>query len=56
MIGLSRPVTFGTAAPDNLSLAPRMGADAHRVLAGAGYSEAEIAALLGAGAVLPPPG
>jgi len=32
-----------------------MGADARAVLAGAGYTEAEIEALLGAGAVLPPP-
>ncbi len=55
MVGLSRPVTFGTAARDNLSLAPRMGADARRVLAGAGYTEAEIDTLLGNGAVLPPP-
>jgi crotonobetainyl-CoA:carnitine CoA-transferase CaiB-like acyl-CoA transferase len=55
MIGLSRPVTFGTAARDNLPLAPRMGADARAVLAGAGYTEAEIETLFGAGAVLLPP-
>ncbi len=55
MIGLSRPVTFGTAARDNLPLAPRMGADARAVLAGAGYTPAEIETLLGIGAVLPPP-
>jgi crotonobetainyl-CoA:carnitine CoA-transferase CaiB-like acyl-CoA transferase len=55
MTGLGRPVTFSTAGPDELPLAPRLSADAHSVLADAGYGEAEIAALLG-GAVLAPPG
>ncbi len=55
MVGLSRPVTFGTAARDELPLAPRMGADARAVLANAGYSEAEIDTLLGNGAVMRPP-
>ena len=55
MVGLSRPVSFGTTARDDLPLAPRLGADARRVLVGAGYSEDEIDALLGSGAVLPPP-
>ncbi len=56
MIGLSRPVTFSTAGRDELPLAPRLGADAAAVLAAAGYSVAEIAALLGSGAVMAPPG
>ncbi|MBV1799467.1 CaiB/BaiF CoA-transferase family protein [Siccirubricoccus sp. G192] len=55
MIGLGRPVTFSAAGPDELPLAPRLGADARSVLADAGYTEAEIAALIG-GAVLAPPG
>lgn len=54
MTGLGRPVTFSAAGPDKLRLAPRLGADACSVLAEAGYSEDEIAALL-QGPVLPPP-
>jgi crotonobetainyl-CoA:carnitine CoA-transferase CaiB-like acyl-CoA transferase len=55
MIGLSRPVSFSTAARDELPLAPRLGADARAVLADAGYAEAEIEALLAERAVLAPP-
>jgi crotonobetainyl-CoA:carnitine CoA-transferase CaiB-like acyl-CoA transferase len=55
MTGLGRPVSFSTAGPDELRLAPRLSADARSVLAEAGYSAAEIDTLLG-GAVLPPPG
>jgi crotonobetainyl-CoA:carnitine CoA-transferase CaiB-like acyl-CoA transferase len=56
MTGLGRPITFSAAGPDELPLAPRLGADAHAVLREAGYGEAEIAALIGGGAVLAPPG
>jgi crotonobetainyl-CoA:carnitine CoA-transferase CaiB-like acyl-CoA transferase len=55
MTGLGRPVSFSAAGPDALPLAPRLSADARGVLAGAGYTEAEIEALLGR-AVVPPPG
>lgn len=55
MIGLGRPIAFSAAGPDELPLAPRLGADARGVLAEAGYSEAEIEALLG-GPVVAPPG
>ena len=54
LTGLGRPVSFSAAGPDELPLAPRLSADARSVLAEAGYTEAEIAALLG-GAVLAPP-
>lgn len=54
MTGLGRPVSFSAAGPDDLRLAPRLSADARGVLAEAGYTAAEIEALLG-GAVLPPP-
>jgi crotonobetainyl-CoA:carnitine CoA-transferase CaiB-like acyl-CoA transferase len=54
MTGLGRPVTFSTAGPDELPLAPRLSADARGVLAEAGYAEAEIVALLGS-VVVPPP-
>jgi crotonobetainyl-CoA:carnitine CoA-transferase CaiB-like acyl-CoA transferase len=54
MIGLGRPVSFSAAGPDELPLAPRLSADARSVLADAGYTEAEITALLGR-AVLKPP-
>ncbi|MBC4016509.1 CaiB/BaiF CoA transferase family protein [Siccirubricoccus deserti] len=55
MIGLGRPVSFSAAGPDELPLAPRLSADARSVLADAGYTEAELTALLG-GPVLAPPG
>ncbi len=55
MLGLGRPVTFADAGPDELRLAPRLGADARGVLAEAGYTPAEIEALIGT-AVRPPPG
>ncbi len=53
MIGLGRPVTFSEAGPDELPLAPRLGADARAVLAEAGYGEQEIAALLGSAVMAP---
>ena len=56
MVGLGRPVTFSAAGPDELPLAPRLSADARRVLADAGYTAAEIAALLGRAVPPPPPG
>lgn len=55
MVGLSRPVSFSTAERDELPLAPRLGADAERVLAEAGFAAAEVEALLASGAVLAPP-
>lgn len=54
MLGLGRPVTFGDAGPDELRLAPRLGADAREVLAEAGYTAAEIAALIGTAVRAPP--
>ena len=54
MTGLGRPVTFSAAGPDELPLAPRLSADARSVLAGAGYTPAEIEALLGRGVSAPP--
>jgi crotonobetainyl-CoA:carnitine CoA-transferase CaiB-like acyl-CoA transferase len=54
MTGLGRPVTFSAAGPDTLPLAPRLSADARSVLAGAGYTAAEIEALLGKGVSAPP--
>ena len=54
MTGLGRPVTFSAAGPDEIRLAPRLSADAHGVLAEAGYTEVEIAALLGGAVVAPP--
>ena len=56
MTGLGRPVTFSAAGPDELPLAPRLSADARAVLAGAGYTAAEIEALLGRGVSAPPQG
>ena len=55
MVGLGRPVTFSAAGPDELPLAPRLSADARGVLAEAGYTEAEIEALLGGAVLAPPP-
>ncbi|RYI99520.1 MAG: CoA transferase [Acetobacteraceae bacterium] len=54
MTGLGRPVSFSAAGPDTLPLAPRLSADARGVLADAGYSAAEIEALLGRGVLAPP--
>ena len=54
MTGLGRPVTFSAAGPDDLPLAPRLSADARGVLAEAGYTAAEIEALLGKGVSAPP--
>ena len=54
MTGLGRPVSFSAAGPDELRLAPRLSADARAVLAEAGYTPAEIDALLGGVVVAPP--
>jgi crotonobetainyl-CoA:carnitine CoA-transferase CaiB-like acyl-CoA transferase len=54
MTGLGRPVTFSAAGPDEIRLAPRLSADARGVLAEAGYTPAEIEALLGGAVVAPP--
>jgi crotonobetainyl-CoA:carnitine CoA-transferase CaiB-like acyl-CoA transferase len=54
LTGLGRPVSFSAAGPDELRLAPRLSADARSVLAEAGYSRAEIDALLGAAVLAPP--
>ena len=55
MTGLGRPIAFASAGPEALPLAPRLSADAPAILAEAGYTEAEAAALFAAGAVRPPP-